>query len=118
MGIKKKMTDIFTRKKLLYILISFIFVHLSQYTIYFEALDQETLNDKSYCKICSKILRYMKMKLIFYFLLSLIFIVVFWYYVTLFCIIYHNNQVNWIIDCVTISKMRSTALSRGRSIDH
>ncbi len=83
------------------ILISFIFVHLSQYTIYFEALDQETLNDESYCKICSKILRYMKMKLIFYFLLSLIFIVVFWYYVTLFCIIYHNNQVNWIIDCVT-----------------
>ena len=83
------------------IIISFIFVHLSQYTIYFEAIDEETLNDESYCKICSKILKYMKMKLIFYFLLSLIFILAFWYYVTLFCIIYHNNQVNWIIDCVT-----------------
>ena len=29
------------------------------------------------------------------------FIVFFWYYVTVFCIIYHNNQVNWIIDCIT-----------------
>ena len=42
-----------------------------------------------------------KQVIIVYFILSIIFIIAFWYYVTLFCIIYHNNQVNWIIDCVT-----------------
>ena len=82
-------------------IISFIFVYLSKYALYFEAVDEEKLNDVDYILICSKILHYMKRKLTLYFIISFLFIVVFWYYVTVFCIIYHNNQVNWIIDCIT-----------------
>ena len=82
-------------------IISFIFVYLSKYALYFEAVDEEKLNDVDYIVICSKILHYMKRKLTVYFIISFLFILAFWYYVTLFCIIYHNNQVNWIIDCIT-----------------
>ena len=81
--------------------ISVLFVYLSQYTMYFEAIDEEKLKEEEYMKICSKILHYMKKKLLMYFIVSFILIVSFWYYVTLFCIVYHNNQVNWIVDCVT-----------------
>ena len=69
--------------------------------MYFEAIDEEKLKEEEYMKICSKVLHCMKKKLLMYFIVSFILIVSFWYYVTLFCIVYHNNQVNWIVDCVT-----------------
>ena len=82
-------------------IISIIFVSLTNFVIYFEALDEEHLNEDVYIVLCNRILHYTQRKLVLYFILEFIFFIFFWYYVTLFCIVYHNNQVNWIVDCIT-----------------
>ena len=35
-----------------------------------------------------------------YYVLEILFVIAFLYYITIFCIVYHNNQMKWLTDCV------------------
>ena len=48
-----------------------------------------------------KILRCIKIKIFFYFLVSFIFICLFWYYISAFCAVYKNTQIFLIKDSMT-----------------
>ena len=59
-------------------------------------LDSKT-KDKIYSEI-ENILRYLKIKITFLFLIEMILILFFGYFVTAFCHIYSNTQISWIFD--------------------
>ena len=48
-----------------------------------------------------KILKCLKIKIIFFIIVELLFILFFFYYVTAFCQVYHNTQVSWLLDSLS-----------------
>ena len=51
------------------------------------------------------IIKYMKIKLIFYFLITFLFICFFWYFISAFCAVYKNTQIILIKDSITSFSM-------------
>ena len=82
-------------------IISFIFVKLAKFAIYFDAIEQEVKNEKDFVNVCRKVIPLVRVKLFFFFVLEYIVFACFFYYVTIFCIVYRNNQIKWISDCIT-----------------
>ena len=47
-----------------------------------------------------KILECMNTKLVFFYILTLIFYIMFWYIVVIFCAVYENTQIAFLKDCL------------------
>ena len=45
-----------------------------------------------------KVFKYLKIKLIFFFVIEIILILFFWYFVTVFCEVYSKTQTSWLLD--------------------
>jgi hypothetical protein len=48
----------------------------------------------------SKIMKYLRIKIIIYVIFELSFILFFFYYVTAFCQVYQSTQISWLLDCL------------------
>ena len=48
-----------------------------------------------------KILKCLKIKIIYYIISEFIFMLFFFYYVTAFCAVYNSTQISWLLDCVS-----------------
>ena len=111
-----------------YILL-FIFQSLSQSSTniikIFRAQEDLLKKDKTYkvddetkIKISNdikKILKCLKIKIIFFFIFELLFILFFFYYVTAFCHVYQNTQVSWLLDSL-VSHIISFAITLALSL--
>ena len=82
-------------------IISKIFVDLSTFSIYFETVHEEIKSERFFIEICSRIIPFVKKKLAVYIILDTVMLLFFIYYVSIFCIVYKNNQMKWFIDCLT-----------------
>lgn len=82
-------------------IISMVFVKLSTFAIYFETVHDEIKNERFFLEICRRIIPFVKKKLVVYIILDTIMLLFFLYYVSIFCIVYRNNQMKWFIDCIT-----------------
>ena len=69
-------------------------------------LKQENEKTNLDIKYRKKLIRTLKIKFIFFFIISFIILVLFWYYITCFCGIYVNTQIHLINDSL-ISLMTS-----------
>ena len=49
----------------------------------------------------SKIMKYLKVKIVIYIILESLFILFFFYYVTAFCQVYQSTQISWLLDCLS-----------------
>ena len=56
-------------------------------------LEKRKIIENSY-----KIIKCLKIKFIFYFLLSFLFLILFWFYLACFCVVYKNTQIHLIKD--------------------
>ena len=84
-------------------LIGTIILSLLRYLILFSPV-LETLIIEIHLQniLIRKIMKFIKIMRIKYFIflcINFIIIIYFWYYMTLFCIIYHNTQIKWFIRC-------------------
>ena len=86
--------------RLLTSIVGFSFVRLSKFAPYFEVVDKEIKDEKNFMLMCRKILRTIRVRIIMYYVLEILFVIAFLYYITIFCIVYHNNQMKWLTDCV------------------
>ena len=57
-------------------------------------------NKKEYIKDFTKVLKYLKIKLIIFFCLVIFLGLGFWYYVSAFCAVYQNSQYYWLYGCL------------------
>ena len=64
----------------------------------FEIKEEKRNNTKDLGEKAKKLFKKLKIKLIFFFIISFIILVMFWYYITCFCGIYKNTQVHLIKD--------------------
>ena len=86
--------------KLLTAIVGFAFVRLSKFTPYFEVVDKEIKDKKTFMIMCRRILSAIHVRIIVYYILEILFVISLLYYITIFCIVYHNNQMKWLTDCV------------------
>ena len=56
---------------------------------------------KEIYKNISKIMKYLKVKIVIYIILESLFILFFFYYVTAFCQVYQSTQISWLLDCLS-----------------
>ena len=82
-------------------LCSYVFVRLSSHSSYFVIIEEEIKNQIEYIKICKDILHTIKKRLYLFYILEMVLFLSFWYYITIFCIVYKCSQLKWIIDCFT-----------------
>ena len=85
------------------ILYSFIISSIINYIIeYLSSSENIIISIKSkkflYLSHKNKIIRTMKIKFLFFFIITFILILVFWYYISCFCCIYQNTQIHLIKD--------------------
>jgi hypothetical protein len=77
-------------------LISFFLIKLSSSKKHLIEVLKKEIKSKNYKEKCKKIIKNYNRKLIFYFITIFVFLLFFWYYVTIFCNVYHNNQKYWL----------------------
>ena len=46
------------------------------------------------------ILRKHKIKVVFFYIIEFLLMILFWYYVTIFCNIYQKTIISWLLDCI------------------
>ena len=80
-------------------IVGFAFVRLSKVAPYFEVIDKEIKDEKTYMIMCRKVMRKIRVRIVVYYVLEIIFVIAFCYYITIFCTVYHNNQMKWLMDC-------------------
>ena len=86
-------------------LISYFIDSLTSFLALSEADVIEIKNDKNLENLSEKrrsIIKSMKIKFIFFFIISFIFILFFWYYLGCFCAVYKNTQYHLIKDTLII----------------
>ena len=67
------------------------------YSKIFDLLFIENNNSLNYLFLIKKSLKNFKIKIFIYIFFQYIFCIIIWYYVTIFCFIYNNNQIDWFI---------------------
>ena len=90
---------------LLYSFISFLLgiliLRFLKYIVFFspilETLIYEMKNNKLLLKLTMNYLKFIKMKIFFFLIINFFVAIFFWYYMTIFCIIYRYSQVKWFI---------------------
>ena len=68
------------------------------YSKYFDILFSENDYPLIYQPLIEKSFKKFKFRVIIYFIIQYIFCILIWYYVTIFCFIYNNNQIDWFIE--------------------
>lgn len=58
-------------------------------------------NKFEFKRMSQAILRKLRHKLVFYFIINFILMMFFWYYVTAFCAVYHSTQISWLTGGLT-----------------
>ena len=81
-------------------IVSIIFVKLAAHSEYYNEIEDEIQNQTEYIKICKEIITSNKIRLYWYYVLEIIFFLFFWYYITIFCIVYRCSQMKWFFDCL------------------
>ena len=67
------------------------------YTKHFDLLFSENDNSLNYLFLIKKSLKNLRLKIFIYIFVQYVCCILIWYYVTIFCFIYNNNQIDWFI---------------------
>ena len=67
------------------------------YTKNFDLLFTENDNSLNYVFLIKKSLKNFRLKIFIYIFVQYVCCILIWYYVTIFCFIYNNNQIDWFI---------------------
>ena len=94
--------------------LSYYIVKYSTFSFVFEEVKLQIKDEKQFMMMQYKLYKIIRNRLIIFFTLELILLLGCIYYVIIFCTIYHQSQVNWLIDCLSsfgISILSSFAMS-------
>lgn len=64
-------------------------------------IGEEVKAQFEYIKLCKELIHTIKKRLYIYYTLEILLFLSFWYYITIFCIVYKCSQLKWITDCFT-----------------
>ena len=81
-------------------IVSFFFVRLSLHSQFFETIEKEVKEEVDYLKLCKEVYKKIRIRLGVFYTMIFVFFLFFWYYVTIFCIVYKGSQKFWLKDCV------------------
>ena len=82
--------------------VSAIFVYILEYlsSSKIKIKPKEGKTKTQFFKECNTLIKLIKCKLRFFFVIDLIFMCFFWYFVTAFCAVFQNSQINWVKNCL------------------
>ena len=76
-------------------ILSSIVSEFGKYYLYLDLLIR-TIKDKvSFMKYCKQFIKFIKSKILHFYLIIVLLSLFFWYYVTIFCAIYSSSQISW-----------------------
>ena len=78
-------------------LILHLFKYLISYTKVLDTYVKEIKNNDILVKMIMKYMKKIKIKLIIFLIFNFLISIFFWYYMTIFCIIYNHTQIKWFI---------------------
>ena len=82
---------------LLGILILRLFKYIISYARVLDAYIKEIKNNDILAKMAIKYIKSMQIKILIFLIFNFLISLFFWYYMTIFCIIYNNTQIKWFI---------------------
>ena len=82
--------------------VSALFVYILEYlsSSKIKIKPKEGKTKTQFFKECNTLIKLIKCKLRFFFAIDLIFMCFFWYFVTAFCAVFQNSQINWVKSCL------------------
>ena len=91
----------FIKKTLFSSLIGYIFIktlrYFHFYPVRFNSVLSDTINNKDISHFLRILLAKLRINLYIYFTFTMLLTLIFWYYLTFFCIVYYHTQVSWVI---------------------
>ena len=96
-------------------IIVFVISKLTNYTEIVEAIINNVKDKKKYIENIVRLFKYIRLRLGFFYVLELVFILIMTYYLFIFCTVYHKSQVSIMVNYI-VGACTSLAISAGLTI--